>query len=68
MDARIIRYTDAEVVLGMHRATIRRRVKSDPTFPKPIRLGNFPGAAVGFLSTEIDAWIAHQASRERPSA
>lgn len=62
MTARILRYADLERQLGMNRITIWRRTKSDPTFPRPIRLGGSRTAAVGFLADEIEAWIAQQAT------
>jgi prophage regulatory protein len=34
----------------------------DGEFPKPVRLGD---RAVAWLSTEIDSWIADQASKPR---
>lgn len=62
MTARILRYADLELHLGMNRITIWRRTKNDPTFPQPIRLGNGRTAAVGFLTEEIDNWIAKQSA------
>lgn len=62
MKARILRYSDLELQLGIKRITIWRRTKSDPTFPKPVRLGKSKNAALGFLAEEIEAWIEQQAS------
>lgn len=36
------------------------RLKSDPTFPRPLYLG--PRAPV-FLEHELDAWLEHQLAR-----
>lgn len=33
----------------------------DATFPKPIRLGATPASSVGWLESEVDAWIASRA-------
>lgn len=38
---------------GVHHLTVRRWVKSDPTFPKPVRLS--PGT-VRWKLTELQAW------------
>lgn len=67
MTLRILRYGDLENQLGMNRITIWRRTKTDPTFPRPIRLGNARTAAVGFIAEEIEAWIARQANT-RPAS
>jgi len=63
MKFRIRRYADLESELRMNRTTIWRRTKSDPTFPKPIRLGNSSNSAMGFLADEIEAWVTQQAAR-----
>jgi len=63
MTKRILRYSDLETQLGMNRVTIWRRTKTDPTFPRPIRLGNSRNSALGFLTEEIEAWITQQAAQ-----
>ena len=67
MKNRILRYSDLETQLGMNRVTIWRRTRTDPTFPRPIRLGNSGSrnAAIGFLAEEVEAWIALQAATAR---
>ena len=64
MKNRILRYSDLETQLGMNCVTIWRRTRTDPTFPRPIRLGNSGSrnAAIGFLAEEVEAWIALQAA------
>ena len=60
---RIIRPQTAMNRAGISRTTFWRRVKSDPTFPKPFRLGT--GArAVGMFEDEFDSWLA-ECSRQR---
>lgn len=40
--------------------------KYDPTFPKPIRIGST--AAVGWVESEIDAWLKAQIEASRGKA
>lgn len=65
MNTRILRYSDLEAQLRMNRVTIWRRTKTDPTFPRPIRLGNSRNSALGFLADEVEEWIAQQAATAR---
>lgn len=58
---KILRRKQVEQRLGLSRATIYARMNPrsrpgeyDPTFPKPIALGR---KAVGWVESEIDAWI-----------
>jgi prophage regulatory protein len=44
-------------ILGLSRTTVWRRVKNDPAFPRPVRLGTSTNSAVGFLEHEICAWL-----------
>lgn len=60
MKLRILRYSDLEVRLGLSRVTIWRRVRADPTFPRPIRLGAAKNSAIGFLEDEMEAWVEQQ--------
>ena len=61
MAKQILRYADLEIVLGLNRVTIWRRINSDPNFPRPIRLGGVNSTAVGFIASEVDQWIQRQA-------
>ena len=63
MKMQIVRYRDLEYRLGVDRVTIWRWTKTNPTFPKPIRLGNSKNSALGFLVEEIEAWVAQQAAQ-----
>lgn len=40
--------------LGLSRATLHRLMRSDPSFPSPVRLGS---NSIGFVEGELLAWI-----------
>lgn len=50
----IIRRPQVEARTGLSRSTIYSRIKAG-TFPAPVSLGE---KAVGWVESEIDAWIA----------
>lgn len=50
---------------GLYNLTDSRNRSYDPTFPRPIKLGL---RAVGYIESEIMAWIDQQASRQRGGA
>lgn len=64
MAHKILRKTDLPERIGICRSHIENRLNPkspyyDPTFPKPIKLGN--GArSVGFLESDVDRWIEQQ--------
>lgn len=55
----IIRMGALEGLVGMARPTIYKRIKDDPTFPRPVPLSNSTarGAPVGFVLAEVQQWI-----------
>lgn len=59
MDLRIIRMRELEALISLKRSTIYKKLNTDPSFPKPIPLSDSasPGAPVGFLLSEVLAWI-----------
>ncbi len=61
MDAnlRIIRMRDLENITALKRSTIYKKINIDPSFPKPIPLSDSksPGAPIGFVLSEVLAWI-----------
>ena len=61
---RIIRMADVQARTGLSRSTIYQWV-ADGSFPQPIRLG---ARAVGWIESEVDAWIREQIAASRSSA
>lgn len=49
----ILRIHGVKAKTGLSRATIYARVKAN-TFPRPVSLG---GRAVGWIESEVDAWL-----------
>ncbi|MNH18216.1 Prophage CP4-57 regulatory protein (AlpA) [compost metagenome] len=56
--ATLIRFPDVVAMTGLARATIYKRLKDDPTFPRPVPLSNSTsrGAPVGFVLAEVQRW------------
>jgi prophage regulatory protein len=57
----ILRRKQVEARTGLSRSTIYQHV-SDGTFPKPVSLG---ARAVGWLESEIDAWLHERVAASR---
>lgn len=55
----LIRIPELEALTGLARATVYKRLKDDPTFPRPVPLSNSNarGAPVGFVLGEVQSWI-----------
>lgn len=55
----LIRMDDLEALTGYKRPTIYKRLKDDPTFPKPVPLSNSKnrGAPVAWVLAEVQDWI-----------
>lgn len=55
----IIRFPQVEAITGLARATVYKRLKDDPTFPRPVSLSNSKsrGSPVGFVLSEIQTWV-----------
>ena len=60
----ILRRHKVEARTGLSRSTIYDRVKAG-TFPAPISLGR---KAVGWLESEIEAWISSRVQASRKTA
>lgn len=66
--ARVVRMQELLTLTGLGRATVYQRLKSDPTFPKPIKLSDSTArsAPIGFVLSEVQSWIeGRMAARER---
>ena len=64
MAAEILRLPAVKARTGLSRSTIYQRVR-EGTFPRPVNLGK---RAVGWLASEVDAWLAAQVERSRSNA
>ena len=60
----ILRRPQVEARTGLARSTIYDRIKAG-TFPAPVSLGE---KAVGWVESEIDAWIADRIHASRKAA
>lgn len=59
---RILRLPEVSAKIGLSRSAIYARLDKksryyDATFPEPIPLGHTPRPPVGWIETEIDAWV-----------
>jgi prophage regulatory protein len=54
---RILRRRQLEARLGIGRSTVYDWLRSDPSFPRPVRIG---ARAVGWIESEINAWLAER--------
>lgn len=69
----IIRRKQVEAKTGLSRSTIYSKLKHnpkrpsdfDPTFPHPVSIG---AKAIGWVESEIDAWIASKIQNSRKAA
>lgn len=57
--ATLIRADQVCALTGYQRATIYKRLKDDPTFPKPVPLSDSKarGAPVGWVLAEVQEWV-----------
>lgn len=55
----LIRITELSAITGYARPTIYKRLKDDPTFPRPVPLSDSKsrGAPVGWVLAEVQAWV-----------
>ncbi|MBL0950267.1 MAG: AlpA family phage regulatory protein [Pseudomonas sp.] len=50
---------DLLAITGLQRATVYKRLKDDPTFPRPVPLSGSTarGAPVAWVLAEVQAWV-----------
>lgn len=53
----LLKKITAQKILDMSKSGLEKLVASDPTFPRPIKMGTSRQAAVFFDQAEILAWI-----------
>lgn len=55
----IVRVAEVASITGLARPTIYKRLKDDPTFPRPVPLSDSTarGAPVGWVLSEVQAWV-----------
>ena len=63
--ARVLRLPRVQARTGLARSTIYVREWPTGAFPQPIRLG---ARAVGWIESEVDAWIREQIAASRGNA
>lgn len=70
-ELRIIRRARLEEITGLSRSTIYARINPksptyDPAFPRPIELGRgMKNPPVGWVESEVDAWLKAQVQSSR---
>lgn len=67
---RILRRKQVESRIGLSRSSIyakldKKSPQHDSSFPAPVALG---GRAVGWVESEIDAWLSRQIEQSRKAA
>ncbi len=53
----LLRKHSAAALIGLSRTALDTMVRTDPTFPRPIKLGEHRQSAVLFDEGELNAWI-----------
>ncbi|WP_411741847.1 helix-turn-helix transcriptional regulator [Pseudomonas sp. GL-B-19] len=66
----IIRMPELEAMTGLARPTVYKRLKDDPTFPRPVPLSNSKsrGSPVGFVLAEVQDWIRQRIALRNEAA
>ncbi|MDA8482647.1 AlpA family phage regulatory protein [Pseudomonas resinovorans] len=61
----IIRMPELEKLTGFKRPTIYKRLKDDPTFPRPVPLSDSQsrGAPVGWVLAEVQEWVRQRITK-----
>lgn len=55
----LVRMPELLALTGLQRATVYKRLKDDPTFPRPVPLSNSAarGAPVAWVLAEVQEWV-----------
>lgn len=66
----ILRRKHLESKIGLAKSAIYDRLdenspRYDPTFPKPIKLGEGKNPPIGFIEAEVNAWLNAQIEKSR---
>jgi len=67
---KILRMPLTTAKIGLSKSAIYDRLdqkstRYDPTFPRPIPLGNGKNSPIGFIESELDEWLNKQAERRK---
>ncbi len=54
-DFQIVSIVDAAKVINVSRATLRRLLKADQSFPRPLRIGQ---RRIGWRTDELSQWLS----------
>lgn len=68
--ATIIRMPELEKLTGYKRPTVYKRLKDDPSFPKPVPLSDSTsrGAPVGWVLAEVQEWVRQRIAKRGEAA
>lgn len=66
----LIRIPEVMALTGLARGTIYKRLKDDEHFPRPVPLTNSKtrGAPVGWVLSEVQAWVCSQIAKRDQEA
>lgn len=51
---KILRLRDVQTRIGISRPTIYRWLDSDPSFPRPVKIGS---RSIGWIESEVNQWL-----------
>ena len=71
--AKIIRRPEVQKKIGLGHTALFERLNPkspqyDATFPKPIKLGDSDNSPLGWLESEVEAWITKRFEQHRKAA
>ncbi len=66
----IIRMPELKAITGYAAPTVYKRLKDDPSFPKPVPLSDSKsrGAPVGWVLAEVQAWVRQRIALRNEAA